>query len=400
MTRRAAALVALAAAWLAPACCAASERPAPSPARAAAAAVESTAIPTAIVDAPIPAATPAPANASLLRPAKLRATFRVPRAATPLYIGTPWFVRDLTATITGPGGRRDTLPATAGLPGHMLGLRLPADAWQADRIDIDATTVSTAAPPYLLTAEQLALIGWRNWPYAALFGLFAALALLAAGLALTRRSAAAGWYAVAAAAQAGLLVPWLGVVRPPPELSQPLHAALQSAVFIALTAFTLAYLRSIRLARSTTTIVWMLVALNVLAAAAGDVLQDLYPLPDLATQAFVAALQLAYVALGITAARNTIPGAWCYLTATSLAALGSLTGAVPSLPAEVQQWTPPAGAAIEALLLALALIALVTRPAAKRTHGEEAADIAHRRTQPDEIEIAPEHDRTPAHRPA
>jgi diguanylate cyclase (GGDEF)-like protein len=381
VTRRAAVLVALAAAWLLPAWSPASARPA-SPPHVTTAATRAE-IPTAAAGAPLPLEAPSPAAASLLQPAAIHGTFRVPPAGTALYIGTPWYVRDLTATITGPGPRRITILATADLPGHMLGLRLPNDAWQADRIDVDATTVSTAAPPYLLPAEQLALIGWRNWSFAAYFGLFIALALLGAALALTRRSGTAAWYAAAAAAQAGLLIPWLGTVRPPPEISQPLHAAFQSLFFVALAAFGLALLRGVRLPRTATAALWSLVALNAAAVTAGDVLQDFYPLPDIATQTIVAAVDIAYVALGSAAVRAHAPGARFLLTGTTIAALGFLAGNAFATP--FLQSAPIATLAAEALLLALALAAhLQPRPSAE-TNATTAPEPA-RALRPAEID--------------
>lgn len=347
--RRAVVIVALAAAWLVPAGAAASD---PGP-------------PVAVIGAPIPADAPVPVAASLLRPAALHATFRVPRAATALYIGTPWYVRSLTAVVTGPGRRRDVIVATADLPGHMLGLRLPPDAWQADRIDADAITVSTAVPPYLLPAEQLAVIGWHNWSDAAFFGLFVALALAGAGLALVRRSLAAAWYALSFGAQAGMLIPWLGIVRPPPEVSQPAHAVLQSLAFVALTLFSLAFLRVLRLSPRAVTALWTLVALNVVIVVAGDVLQDLYPLPDLATQAIPAALDLTFVALGIIGVARNGAGARTYLAATAVGALAFITATVGALAAvPLLQSAAQAGTALEALLLGLALVTSFTSTAA------------------------------------
>jgi hypothetical protein len=71
-------VLALAAAFLPPASASASEPPAP----------------LAVAGAPL--APEAPAPASLLRPAVQRTAFRVPRSGTALYVGTPWFVRDLS----------------------------------------------------------------------------------------------------------------------------------------------------------------------------------------------------------------------------------------------------------------------------------------------------------------
>ena len=336
MNRRAAVLVALAASFL----------PVPAPAADAN-------VPVARVGGPLAGEAPA---ASLLRPATLRATFRVPPADTALYVGTPWYVRDLTVTVIGPGPRRRTLTAAADLPGRMLGLRLPADAWQADRVELEASTVSLAAPSYLLTAEQLAQIAWRTWWYAAVFGALAALALVHGILAVIVRVRACAWLAAALAAQAGLAIPWLGIVRPPPEISQPLHAALQSIAFVGLTALAFAFADRIRFARPVRLALWSLVAFNAAVVAGGDILQDLWPVPDALAQAAVAAWELACVAIAVAAARRGIPGARFYAAATTVAAAGFALGAIPANTA-VLQAAPLAATALAAPLLALALFA-------------------------------------------
>ena len=336
MTRRAAALAALAAALL----------PAPAPAADAD-------VPVARVGAPLAGEAPA---ASLLRPATVRTAFRVPPADTALYVGTPWFVRDLSVTVVGPGARRHTIAGATDLPGRMLGLRLPADAWQADRIELESTTVSLAAPPYLLTAEQLAQIAWRTWWYAAVFGALAALAIVHGILAATLRSRASGRLAAALAAQAGLTIPWLGIVRPPPSVSQPLHAVLQSLAIIALTLFAFAYADRVRFAPRVRFAMWSLVALNTAAIAGGDVMQDLWPLPDAVAQAALAALNAAFVAIATVAARANIAGARYYVAATAVAALGFVLGIIPANDALLQA-APLSGTALAAPLLALALFA-------------------------------------------
>jgi diguanylate cyclase (GGDEF)-like protein len=348
VTRRAAVLVALAASFL----------PVPAPAADAS-------VPVVRVGAPLAGEAPA---ASLLRPATMRATFRVPPADTALYVGTAWFVRDLTVTVVGPGARRRTLAAAADLPGRMLGLRLPPDAWQADRIELEAGTVSAAAPPYLLTAEQLASIAWRTWWYAAVFGALAALALVHGVLAATLRSRACARLAAALAAQAGLTIPWLGIVRPPPEISQPLHAVLQSLLFVALTLFAFGFAGRVRFARGIRFAVWSLVALNAAAVAGGDVMQDLWPMPDILTQAALAALDLAFVAIAVAAARSGVAGARYYLAATALATLGFAIGAVPADIALLQA-APLVATALAAPLLALALFA--QRESERERHGDE-----------------------------
>jgi diguanylate cyclase (GGDEF)-like protein len=320
------------------------------------------AIPLAEPGAVVPAES---APATLLRPATLHATFRVPRADTALYVGTPWFVRDLTVTVVGPGARRDVLTGGTDLPGRMLGVRLPGDAWQADRIELAATTVSTAAPPYVLSADQLAEIGWRSWSYAAFFGLFAALALFHAVVAPLLRSRAAAWYAGLAAALAGLLVPWLGIVRPPPEISQPLHALLQSAAYLCTLMFTRALFRDLRVGRRHAGALYALVGMNVVAVAGGDVFQDLWGLPDLPTQALAIAMDLAFVVYGVAAVRANIAGARWYLAGTALATLGALAVLAPSGGAFLRS-APQLALAGEALLFALAVATQLRHDARER----------------------------------
>jgi len=293
--------------------------------------------------------------ASVLRPSVMHATFRVARAATALYVGTPWFVRDLSVTVVGPGARRETIVATDDLPGHLLGLQLPADAWAADRLELQATTVSTAAPPYLLSAEQLARIGWRNWPYAALFGLFATLALLVGALAVRVRSRAAGVFAVVMAVQAALTIPWLGVVRPPPEISQPVHALLASLVLAGLMLFAQAYFDGIRLPLRAVQIAWVLVLVNVIAVCGGDVLQDLWIVPDWLTQLLLLGLYAAYVALGVFALRARAGGAWAYIVGAAAAALGVLIADGGSLGSTVVQSAAMIGGGAQGACLTFAL---------------------------------------------
>src|SRR6202035_1360971 len=102
VTRSAVVVLALAAAFLPPAGASASEPPAP-------------AVPAAVVGAPLAPDLPIPA--SLLQPVVLRIAFRVPRTDTALYVGTPWFVRDLSVAVFGPGARRESITAKADLPG-------------------------------------------------------------------------------------------------------------------------------------------------------------------------------------------------------------------------------------------------------------------------------------------
>jgi diguanylate cyclase (GGDEF)-like protein len=291
--------------------------------------------------------------ASVSRPATLDGTFRVPRADTTLYIAAPWFVRDISVTLFGPAKRRQTIVAESTLPGRTLGLRLPLDAPLADRIELRATTVSAAGVPYLVTAEQLTTIGWRGWPHAAACGLYISLALMFGWFAIRARSSACGWFSVAAAGQAALMIPWLGVVRPPPQVSQPLHGLVQSVVYVALAAFALALFRGVPLVRRAGIALAIVVALNVLSTMGGDVLQDFSPVPDLFTQLVVVVFDASLVAIGVAALRAKSDGAAMFVAGSAIAFVGIVIDAFG--PSELLRTTALAGSAAEAILFGFAL---------------------------------------------
>jgi diguanylate cyclase (GGDEF)-like protein len=284
----------------------------------------------------------------------MSAVFRVPPADTALYVVSPWFTRDFTLRVIGPGARRRTLTATDDLPGRFLGVRLPVDAWQADRIELTASTVSIA-PPLLVGAETLGVYAWRSWWYAALFGLFGSLAVLAGLVAFVRRSARFAWLAGFGAAQAALVVPWLGLVRPPPSVSQPFHAVAQSVALVALAAFSLNLLGAALLPRWARRMLWALVALRAFMTAGSDLWQDLWPLNGVPVDAATdIVLALAFVALGMRALRARVGGAPAYLAGTGAAAAGALVGAFAADGTTLGAAAPRLGTAIEALLIALA----------------------------------------------
>jgi len=309
--------------------------------------------------------------ASVLQPSTMRTVFRVPPADTALYVVSPWFARDLTITIIGPGARRRTLRANDDLPGRFLGVRLPVDAWQADRIELTASTVSVA-PPVLVGAETLGTYAWRAWWYAALFGLFAGLAILAALVAIVRRSAVFAWLAVFGAAQAALMTPWLGLVRPPPSVSQPLHALALSVALVALAAVSLSLVRATQVPLAARRALWALVAFRAFITAGADLWQDLWPLNaaplnavpvDAATDVVLA---LAFVALGARAFRRHVRGASAYLAGTGVAAAGALVAAFAPDGTTLAAAAPRLGTALEALLITLAALASTGDDAAAR----------------------------------
>lgn len=326
----------------------------------------------ATVGAPIGEAAPA----SLFAPSTFRAAFRVPRIDTALYIGTQWYVRDVQVTIVGPGSRRQTITGDTSLPGHMLGLRLPADAWRADRIELAASTVNSATPPYLLRAEKLGYIGWRNWWWSAFFGLFIGLAAIQGLLAMVLRSRALGWYALAMLMEAALTLAGLGIVRPAPEISQPLNAIVQAVQLIALLAFSLRYLERARISRPAVVGLWTAVALNIVSAFGSDLYGDLWPVPDAVTRALIGAMGLGYVFLGVAGLRRRVEGSIYYLAGVVAEVCGLLVGSfVDNLYAPLVETAPMIGSGLEALLLALALSLQLRRVDLEREHLDRLAHV-------------------------
>lgn len=310
--------------------------------------------PVAQIGAPLPGDV---GRASLVRPAVFTAVFRAPRTDTALYVAAR-YVRDLSVVVVGPGAERRTFVATDDLPGHLLGVQLPADAPAADRLEVRATTVSAQGAPFLLSAEELAEIGWSTWSYDVLFGLFAALAILFGTLALIQRRRLHGWYAAAMAGEAGLLVSYLGIARPSPELGQAITAVSQALVFAGLTGFALAYVRRAHVPRPLAIAVWVLVLIDVAMLAGFDVLQDDWPVSGMVEQWPIAALLLVHVVLGVVAIGSRIEGGRFFLAGTAAAAAGFGASFLPSAQGTPWQDATTYGAGLEALLLGVAIAAV------------------------------------------
>ena len=83
-------------------------------------------------------------------------------------------------------------------------------------------------------------------------------------------------------------------------------------------------------------------------------MQDLWPLPDPVAQAALAALDLAFLAIGIVAARANIAGARAYIAANAVATAGVLLGNIPANDA-LPHIAPVLATALAAPLIALAL---------------------------------------------
>jgi diguanylate cyclase (GGDEF)-like protein len=268
------------------------------------------------------------APASLLQPSTLQATFRVPPIGG-LSIATTWLARGFTVTLTYPGGRHETIVATPSLPGGLLGVRLPDDAWRATRIDVGGTLDSQEAIPVLITDDILARSVARRWWDVVACGAFFALALLAAVLAVVRRTRASVALTLAAAASCLLSLPFVGIVRPPPDLSQPLHALVFALGLAATLTVILDRAAAARPSRALVVLTIVLAAVTAIYVAGDDVAQDLWlggnsVLLGVLDHALPTAVALATLAVALVA-RGTPRGAllvWATAAATIAAGLG------------------------------------------------------------------------------
>ena len=269
------------------------------------------------------------APASLVQPSTFQASFRVP-PQTDLAVATIWLTRTLTVTLTYPDGRRATLVGAPTLPGATLGVVLPNDAWRATRIDLTGTTVSRAGVPLLVTGAQLAYGGASDWWHIAAFGLLLGVTLLGALLAVRRRTRALTSLALFAGAQTVLAIPYLGVLRPPPEISQPVHALAFALAWSALAALVLDRAAAAQPPRPLRVALLTLLGANVVFVLGSDILQDRWiddaALAVLVGRALLTAFDLALVALAVCALLARVAGARLLLIATAALAIGTLLG--------------------------------------------------------------------------
>ena len=314
------------------------------------------------------------APASLLQPSTFQASFRVP-PLTDLAVATSWLTRSLSVTLTYPDGRRLILRGAPTLPGATLGVRLPNDAWRATRIDLSGTTVSEAGVPLLVTGTQLAYAGASDWWHIAAFGLLLGVTLLGALLAIRHRTRALISLALVAGAQTVLAIPYLGVLRPPPEMSQPAHALALALAWSALAALVLDRTAAAQLPRVARVTLLALLVANVVFQFGSDVLQDGWTLvdpglTDTVGRALLAAFDLALVALAVLALRAGVVGARLLLVATTVLTLGTALGF--ALDPYAKQAATDAGTIVALLALALLLVgdsAGTATPAALPTDG-------------------------------
>jgi diguanylate cyclase (GGDEF)-like protein len=270
------------------------------------------------------------APASLLAPSTLQATFRVPPIGG-LSIATTWLARGFTVTLTYPGGRHETIVATPSLPGGLLGVRLPDDAWRATRIDVGGTLDSQEAIPVLITDDILVRSVARRWWDVVACGAFFALALLAAILALVRRTRAYVALTVAAAANCLLSIPFVGIVRPPPDVSQPLHALVFALGLAATLTVIVDRAAAARPPRALVVLAIMLAAATAVYIAGDDIAQDLWlggnpVLLGILDHALPTAVALATLAIALVARRT--PNGALLVVATAAATIAAGLGLV------------------------------------------------------------------------
>lgn len=323
------------------------------------------------------------APASLLQPSALQATFRVPPIPG-LSIVSTWLARGFTVTLTYPDGRHEVIAAAPSLPGEILGVRLPDDAYRATRIDLTGSIVSQEATPLLVTDDILArsLAGGR-WDVVAC-GAFFALTLLAALLLTVRRRRALVALTVAAAANCLLALPFVGIVRPPPELSQPLHALAFALALAGVLGVLLDRTAAARPPRTVIVLALVVALASVVYVAGADVAQDLWLGGNIALlraldHAFPLAFALATLALALAARRT--PDGPLLIAATAAAAIASALGAASAFTptetgAQIAHLTITAGPLAELLLLT-ALLATRTR-APERDERDELTGLASR----------------------
>ncbi|HZO93129.1 MAG TPA: GGDEF domain-containing protein [Candidatus Baltobacteraceae bacterium] len=310
------------------------------------------------------------APASLFRPTVLSGVFRVPRVDTSLYVAAPWLARDLSVVIVRRDGRRQRLDADASVPGAILGVRLPADAFQADRIEYEAHAVSSLAVPYVVSADALALLNARTWPYAAAFGAFAALGCLLAVAASLRRSRVLALLTVTAFAQALLLIPWLGIVRPSPLLSQPMHALLQALLIVSLASVVLTVASSLgvrgRFAAVARRATWSLAAAASASVFGADLFQDLWAVPPPVETLAALGCAAALLAAAARSLSSRAPAARALVCGACLFLLATVARTVVDVP--IAALVASLGGTL-ALAFAAALIPRARRAAAEETHG-------------------------------
>jgi diguanylate cyclase (GGDEF)-like protein len=300
--------------------------------------------------------------ASLLHPKTIAVSFRVP-ASTDLWIAGDWLTSGLSVTIVpAPPGRIQTLIGAPVLPGKNLGVALPGGAWRATRIDLVATTVSAEATIELVTGEQLAYAAASNTGGIALFGFLLALTLLGAGVAVLRRARAPALFALATGAQMALAIPVLGIVRPPPVVSQPLHALVWAVAWIALALLVRDLAGPV--SRWATIALAVTVVANIVFQTGSDIGQDFWIVGTPSITAIVQSLltiafDVALLAVAMLAVRADVAGGWVLVAATGVPTLAAATITVSLAAFEVA--TAPA-LVIEFLILAY-LVVLAPRPA-------------------------------------
>jgi len=270
----------------------------------------------------------APSPGTLLQPGHFHAAVRIPRELDRLFVVGKWTMQDLRVTIVRDGHRVELRGAQ--LPGARFGVELPADAWQAATVEIDGTSVNRSGAPKLVAGTALYARATSTWPAVALFGIFAGFALAATLLAFATRSALTGWFGGTMAMNATAALPVLGAVRPPPIISQSLHAVVITLAILASIGFARAYFGRAVMPRRTLLFVILIGIVQALYVAGSDVWQDRwFDIPQPFDLLLFISLSAVLAAIGIGAIRGGRNDAIWFVIAALCEILGFFAQEIP-----------------------------------------------------------------------
>ncbi len=274
-------------------------------------------------------------------------TFRVAAEDGELLIVGGWSMGSMRVRVVYPD-RTVVLDATDNLPGHRLGVMLPSDAAGAERIELSASVVRSSGIARLVQPIALAdAISYGSW-WVALFGFFLALAAVFGVVAIAIRWPSAAWYALLLFGESFVLLPNLGIVRPPPFVNQPLFVILLGLVAFGSVGVGVTFLREPPLRKRTMRVLWAIAAVETLNGILANLSEGFWFPYHIAFSAVVPASLLV---VAVRAARRGTPFAWYYVAALAFTILGALAqeSLNPLLPFYAS------ALALQALFLAFAL---------------------------------------------
>jgi len=193
----------------------------------------------------------------------------------------------LTVVVDGRVRNGRTFVATDDLAGHFLGVRLPADAAAADRIELRASDGQRIRCHIWSKPTIWPRFAFRAWSSRShCFGVFVTLALVFAILALRRRRRLVRLVRRSHCRTSRLAHPLLGTSDRAGRSTSCCIAALQTLVFAALIGFALTFVRRVELPRGVVRLAWHSSCSMVRFTFGVDVLLDYWfvpiPLVDLA----------------------------------------------------------------------------------------------------------------------